>query len=62
MKKLLIGAVAAPAPAAEPGVLLAQYHDGDAQRHEEWERRNALHTVSQLNAAAPKTWPSLKTR
>ena len=47
MKKLLIAAVAAPvllgslpkaAPAAEPGVLLAQYHDGDAQRHEEWER------------------------
>jgi hypothetical protein len=25
-------------------------------RHEEWERRNALHTVSQLNAAGPKTW------
>ena len=46
MKKLLIAAVAAPillgslpkaAPAAEPGVLLAQYYDGDAQRHEEWE-------------------------
>ena len=25
-------------------------------RHEEWERRNALQTVSQLNAAGPKTW------
>ena len=46
MKKLLIAAVAAPvllgslpkaAPAAEPGVLLAQYYDGDPQRHEEWE-------------------------
>jgi hypothetical protein len=44
MKKLLIAAVAAPvllgslpkaAPAAEPGVLLAQYHDDDAQRHDE---------------------------
>ena len=47
MKKLLIAAVAAPvllgslseaALAAEPGVLLAQYYDGDSQRHEEWER------------------------
>ena len=46
VKKLLIAAVAAPvllgslpkaAPAAEPRVLLAQYHDGDSQRHEEWE-------------------------
>jgi Ni/Co efflux regulator RcnB len=46
MKKLLIAAVAAPvllgslpkaAPAAEPGVLLAQYYPGDAQRDEEWE-------------------------
>ena len=45
MKKLLIAAVAAPvllgslpkaAPAAEPGVLLAQYHGGDLQRLE-WE-------------------------
>src|ERR1700756_2688136 len=44
MKKLLIAAVAAPvllgflpkaAPAAEPGVLLAQYHDDDAKRHDE---------------------------
>ena len=25
-------------------------------RHEEWERRNALRTVSQLHAAGPKTW------
>ena len=25
-------------------------------RHEEWERRNALRTVSQLSAASPKTW------
>jgi hypothetical protein len=25
-------------------------------RHEEWERRNALRTVSQLSAAEPKTW------
>ena len=48
MKKLLIAAVAAPvllgslpkaAPAAEPGVLLAQYHDGDSQRHEEEHHR-----------------------
>jgi hypothetical protein len=25
-------------------------------RHEEWERRNAMRTVSQLHAAGPKTW------
>jgi hypothetical protein len=25
-------------------------------RHEEWLRRNALHSVSQLTAAAPRTW------
>jgi hypothetical protein len=46
MKKLLIAAVTAPvllgflpkaAPAAEPGVLLAQNYDGDSQHHEEWE-------------------------
>jgi hypothetical protein len=49
MKKLLIAAVAAPvllgslpkaAPAAEPGVLLAQYHDDDAQHHEEWDHHS----------------------
>ena len=49
MKKLLIAAVAAPvllgslpkaAPAAEPGVLLAQYHGGDLRRLE-WERWGA---------------------
>jgi hypothetical protein len=47
MKKLLIAAVAAPvllgslpkaAPAAEPGVLLAQYYDGEHHREREAER------------------------